>query len=183
MKVPVIVNEISIFISYFQKKVNRISFLQILTSSSHMNWRRSSQDTEFSDLYCTVLRNQSLCIRQILQWIWSVEFKFLTRHLSEILCRIETTLRDSTSNCIWKKRKYFVIRCEYSLIRDVPDLVMIGPSTMQESHCYFMLRQCGDDRLLKWRWIRIWIWFQIWIRKIHSTLKILIYCSSHLIRS
>ena len=80
--------------------------------------------------------------------------------------------KGSTSHSLW-----------ICLIRDVPDPVMIGPSTMQESHRYFMLRQRGDDRLRKWRWIRIWIWFQIWITKIRLSNTVILFLVSYQIVS
>ena len=61
MKVPVIVNEISIFFSYFQKEVNRISFLHFIISHE-LTTKLTGHD--FSHLYFTVLRNQSLCIHK-----------------------------------------------------------------------------------------------------------------------
>ena len=63
MKVVVTVNPFSIFISYFQKKVNRISFSkQWLHHLTQLTTKLTGHET--SDLYCIVLRNQSLRIHK-----------------------------------------------------------------------------------------------------------------------
>ena len=85
MKVPVIVNEISIFISYFQKEVNRISFLQILTSSSHMNWRRSSQDTN-SHIYIVLS--------------WEINRFVFTNPSVNLKCRVQVSYKTLVRNSV-----------------------------------------------------------------------------------
>ena len=120
-------------------------------------------------LYCP---EKSIALySQILQWIWSVEFKFLTRHLSEILCRFETTLKGLYQKLYLKDKE--VLRHSLWIFTHTWCSWSRNDRTIHDARVSLLFHVTAIRRrsTLKWRWIRIWIWFQIWIRKIHSILK------------